>query len=890
MLVDSNAFQSATVHIPTKYDNVELIAVDLLCGNFTCRFVTVYRPPSSDTDTDGAQYCLQLAECIDFLGRQNVTMVICGDFNIPNLNTSGHNPLSCSSIICDMFQRHGLTQFVSSPTRYNYTTNTASILDLVLCNDENFIFDTTVNAPFDNSDHCIICFNILNSSIDNNRIPRGSYDFKRADWAAIFTFLNTVDFSNEFANCVSSEQCFDCFYRIINSCIDANVPYILNRNCNFINRYPAAIRRNFTRKRAAWRKYRETRSAAALQRYKHLASVCRSSVYEYTVKREQKIVDSGNVSSFYRHCNRKFTNKSVIGPLRSPEGNMVLDPREKAELFQRVFSSYYSHDNGKLPHLTPYTSNCISNIIFTPGLVSKAIKHLKTNSKGGPDRIPPEFIKKCCLWLTTPLSFLFQCSFSESYIPPIWLTASVCPIFKKGDRSDPNNYRPISLTCVVCKLMEHIIKCQLMSYLLEHKLISKKQHAFLIHHSTISNLLESTRDWTIALSSKHYVDTIFIDYQRAFDSIVHSKLLAKLRCFGINDKLLSWLSAFLSNRSQQVVIENFMSNSIPVVSGIIQGSVLGPILFILFINDISSIINSPVDLQLFADDLKLYTNFTISHDSSSQPNPLQLTLDSVYSYSVDWQLTINISKCSCTRFSSNSASSSQPAYNINGLPLSTSNITRDLGVLTDSRLSYSKHIDQITAKANQRVAVLFRGFQCRRPDFLCKAYITYVRPLLEYASVVWNPSLKKHIDQIERVQRQFSKRIPALADLPFLRRLERLNLESLERRRLNFDLCYYYKILNNLTPHNPVDFFAFHHPPASLRNNTPLLKKPTNCNNSILSSFRFRAINSWNNLPDHLKQCNSLPLFKKRLKLLNLDSFLYGSCYTNNILNTTLLS
>ena len=180
-LSNINAFQSATVHIPTKYDNVELIAVDLLCGNFTCRFVTVYRPPSSDTDTDGAQYCLQLAECIDFLGRQNVTMVICGDFNIPNLNTSGHNPLSCSSIICDMFQRHGLTQFVSSPTRYNYTTNTASILDLVLCNDENFIFDTTINAPFDNSDHCIICFNILDSSIDNNRIPRGSYDFKRAD-------------------------------------------------------------------------------------------------------------------------------------------------------------------------------------------------------------------------------------------------------------------------------------------------------------------------------------------------------------------------------------------------------------------------------------------------------------------------------------------------------------------------------------------------------------------------------------------------------------------------------------------------------------------------------------------------------------------------------------
>ena len=142
------------------------------------------------------------------------------------------------------------------------------------------------------------------------------------------------------------------------------------------------------------------------------------------------------------------------------------------------------------------------------------------------------------------------------------------------------------------------------------------------------------------------------------------------------------------------------------------------------------------------------------------------------------------------------------------------------------------------------------------------------------------------------MQRQFTKRIPALADLSlsYLERLNRLNLESLERRRLNFDLCYYYKILNNLTSHNPADFFAFHHPPASLRNNTPLLKKPTNYSKSILSSFRFRAVYCWNNLSDQLKQCNSLPVFKKHLKMLNLDSFLYGSCYTNNILNSTLFS
>jgi Reverse transcriptase (RNA-dependent DNA polymerase) len=258
-------------------------------------------------------------------------------------------------------------------------------------------------------------------------------------------------------------------------------------------------------------------------------------------------------------------------------------PGSKLNFSKTLSAIVFFHDNNISPpssSLTPAEAR-LSNIIFTPGLVNKAIKHLRSKSKGGPDSIPPEFYKKCSLWLSEPLAYLFQASFDAGFLPPIWSIAYITPIYKKGDRTDPANYRPIALTCVMCKLMEAVIKEQLLSYLLQHSLISKHQHAFIRKHSTASNLLECVNDWTIALNCKQYVDVIYIDYARVFDSVVHSKLMLKLRQFGIHDKLLAWLQMFINNRTQCVIIENCFSAFRPVISGVIglQGSFLGPILF-----------------------------------------------------------------------------------------------------------------------------------------------------------------------------------------------------------------------------------------------------------------------------------------------------------------------
>jgi len=204
---------------------------------------------------------------------------------------------------------------------------------------------------------------------------------------------------------------------------------------------------------------------------------------------------------------------------------------------------------------------------------------------------------------------------------------------------------------------------------------------------------------------------------------------------------------------------------------------------------------------------------------------------------------------------------SNNSYFLNGCLLSLSNPIRDLGILINDNLSYKSHINSIVSKSLQRIAILFRGFLCRDLTFLRKAFITYIRPLIEYNSILWSPHQKTYIDLIEKVQRRFTKRIPCLHNLPYLDRLKTINLESLELRRLHFDLFYYYKIFHNLTEINPANFFTYHNPPSSLRNSSSIAITPRFATSKYLSSLPFRSLSCWNYLPTQLRSQKSFVFF-----------------------------
>ena len=755
-----------------------------------------------------------------------------------------------------------------------------SLIDLVFCNDNNFVYNVNVTAPFSSSDHCSVEFDIIHN-VKLAQSDSSSYDFNKADWVSLAAFLDNVDFFNLFDSCADVSSVVKNFYSVIFDAFNRFVPLRNNFKPNRHSNYPYKIRRLLCNKSTAWKQYRTFRTQELLAKYKTIASQCRSAIYSHHVDVENRVINSDNINKFYRYANRKFSNKSLIGPLKSDNGDLLIDPTRKAELLQSIFSSMFTADNGHIPVVStpPVTNSSLSNVIFSSVLVKRAIRKLKAKSKGGPDGLPPIFLKTCSEQLSAPLAYLYSQCMEFSYLPPDWLRAYITPVFKKGDPSCPLNYRPIALTCTICKIMEVIIKDQLLNYFLRRNLISKHQHGFLSKHSTTTNLLEATHDWIVSFTDCCNIDVVYIDFSRAFDSIVFNKLLAKLEHYGITGKLLKFISAFLHNREQCVVLDNCFSSVTDVLSGVPQGSVLGPVLFLIFINDVSSTCVGQAKLKLFADDVKLYSSFNVDVFNCGD---LQQSLDLLSSWANSWQLSINISKCSVLSIHHKSKSFTPQPYYINGFQLTNSSSVTDLGILVDSRLTFISHISNILTKATQRAGVFFRGFSSRHPSLMKKAFVTYIRPSLEFNTNIWNPSKKYLIDKLENIQRRFTKRVPSLSHLSYSERLRALELEPLELRRLHFDLIQYYKVLNNLTCIEPNSYFHPHYPPPSSRNPTPFLQKSSNSNLCLHSTFFHRYLDCWNALPVLVKQAPSLASFKRQIKSFDLSKYLRGSAFNVN--------
>jgi hypothetical protein len=874
ILTRNGIVNAVLVSLPAKYANLEMCVIDIFTESCTIRLFNCYRAPSTNRFTESINYIKDMCTCITELTPHNHSVLIVGDFNFPSLDWTADNCLKCSDVSCtglflNMYYSLGLSQFVTESTHGN------TILDLVFSNDNNCIGDVQVCNPFSTSDHNTIKFDVLTSSLPANdtNVRPTYYDFNHADWDSITAFLDNIDFDSLFSSNQSAEYIFEKFYSILYECINRYVPLRVLRKNNSCFKYPPFIGRKLRKKAAAWRLYRQFRTPQLRSAYNKLAADCRLAIRSYVAKQEERLIDNGNVGAFYRYANNKFSFKSAIGALKNTNGNIINDPLLKAELLHNAFSNKFIHDNGIIPPSdAPTNDSKLNNIVFSPLLVQRVIKRLKIKTKGGPDGIPPIFLKKCARQLSSPLANLFSCSIDSSFLPLDWLRAYITPLFKKGSRHEPENYRPIALTATMCKLMESIIKDQLLGFLLRKGIINKNQHGFISNHSTCTNLLECTYDWLVTLNSSRTTDIIYIDFSRAFDSIVHKKLLNKLENYGITGKLLNWISCFIEDRYQCVAIENCFSSVAKVISGVPQGSVLGPILFIIFINDIDCVCHGKTNLKLFADDAKLYSEIDLSCHSSS----LQSSLNNLATWAEAWQLLINVQKCFVlsTVSSKRTNVSSSRSYYLNGVLLTNSASVLDLGITISPDLSYTAHINNIVSKAFQRSSIFFRGFASRNLQLMRKAFVTYIRPILEYNCILWSPNLVYLIDLIESVQRKFTKRIPSLSNLPYSSRITSLKLQTLELRRLHFDLTNYFKILNGMSSLNPSDYFLIYNPIISTRSAVPSLLKPLHASSKLSSFFSYRSVEAWNHLPTSVKLLTSLPSFKASIKSVNFSALL----------------
>ena len=400
-----------------------------------------------------------------------------------------------------------------------------------------------------------------------------------------------------------------------------------------------------------------------------------------------------------------------------------------------------------------------------------------------------------------------------------------------------------------------------------HNLFSDKQFGFLSGRSTTLQLLKVIDEWTKIVDRGGTLTTIYLDLMKAFDKVPHTRLIAKLRGYGIHEKLCTWIEHFLKERKQCVQVNGSYSKWHKVTSGIPQGSVLGPILFVVFINDLPKCVTSNV--YLFADDTKIYREIQSTNDNKL----LQEDLVTLFQWSKKWLLQFHPDKCKVLSVQGRGQKSEDVNYMMNlydGGSTTLENVEneKDIGVTIDERLNFEKHIQLQINKANQISGLIRRSFMYMDYKIFSLLFKALVRPHLEYASSVWSPYKKKDIESIENVQRRASKMLPKMKDISYEDRLKLLNLPSLKFRRLRGDMIEAYKILSGKYDNRVTKGMLQLNTNTNTRGNSMKLMK-YHCTKDIRKhSFTQRIVQIWNSLPNHIIEAQTINQFKNRLDKL----------------------
>lgn len=453
----------------------------------------------------------------------------------------------------------------------------------------------------------------------------------------------------------------------------------------------------------------------------------------------------------------------------------------------------------------------------------------------------------------------------EGKVPEDWKSAQVSPIFKKGSRTSAGNYRPVALTCVLCKVMESIIRDKLLVHFESNNLFTVHQHGFTSRKSCLTNLLETFEDWTSALDNGYNIDTIFLDYQKAFDTVPHKRLVCKLKAYGIQGNLLDWIESFLVKRRMRVGVRGQFSDWCSVDSGVPQGSVLGPILFLVYVNDIPEMVDCK--LKMFADDTKIWNSVKNMTDNML----LQEDLDKLSEWSKIWLLKFHVGKCKRMHIGRTNAKFEYSMKDGDGRRiLEEVDEEKDIGVWISNNMKPTKQCIRAALKATNVMRSVKKSFSYIDKEAFLILYKTFIRPHLEFCVQAWSPYYKKDIAHLERVQRRATKLVIGLYNKSYEERLRVLGLQSLELRRTRGDLIETYKIMTGKERVDSEIFFK-QAGTTSLRGNSMKLFKGRSRLLVRQNFFSQRVVNAWNNLPESVISAETTNNFKNRIDRYMLD-------------------
>ena len=548
--------------------------------------------------------------------------------------------------------------------------------------------------------------------------------------------------------------------------------------------------------------------------------------------------------------------RNKIPTLKKQDGTSAVSAREKAEALNDFFcTTFTDEDLSNLPNEErSYDGDVLDRFIILPKILLKKLQDLKAGKSPGPDGWHPVFLKNIADLIVEPLASLFQKSLDEGVLPSDWRMACITAIHKKEAKDICGNYRPVSITSIICKLMESVVRDQIVEHMSKNNIFSPKQHGFVPNRNCMTNLLTCMEMWTQMIEEGLPIDIIYTDFAKAFDRVPHQRLLIKMKMLGIEGHTLNWIKAFLSGRKQCVRIDDEYSSWKSVRSGIPQGSVLGPILFVIFINDMPDVVDSMC--QLFADDAKIFRGLKSRGDILA----LQEDLDRLNAWSAKWQLAFNVGKCKSLHIGSRNT---HHKYQMNGKKLDHIEEEKDLGVLIDEKLDFHRQAAAAIKKANRVLGLVKRTFSVLDKHTLPLLFTSLVRTHLEYGNVIWGPFYKGDIKSVERIQRRATKMVPDIKHLSYEDRLKHLRLPSLVHRRRRGDMIQMYKIMKEVVD---VDNELFTNlQKSTTRGHNLKLRKTKATKHSRVNVFSNRVIDDWNSLPSKVVNAITTDSFKNEI-------------------------
>ena len=782
--------------------------------------------------------------------------LLMGDFNYREIDWlhytyTGNNVEG--KLFFDCLEDCMLTQHITG------NTTDKSVLDLVITRDPDLVSDVCDLGNFASSDHHLLTWSI-NANTSTKSADHMVFNYSNMNIDAIRYELQSVDWDKLFTG--TADECWKIFKGKLDELRLKHVPIKrLSKQGN---------------KKAVWMTYRSLKYVK--KKYKvftkckdknHPAYVSARKKADIALKQaklnfERKLAANikRDTKSFFAYVRGRSKVRSKTGPIVDDLGHVVDDSASMANLFNDYFTTVFTtEDTSSMPSATTASALNVElhDVLFTEELVSEKLHLIRDDKAAGPDDLLPRFLATIKKEICKTVCVIFRKSFEESAVPSDWKDANVCPLFKTGSKGKTSNYRPVSLTCQLSKTFESIIRDELVAYLEKNNLIRDSQHGFRHGRSCLSNLLSFLDCVTAIIDSGSSMDAIYLDFAKAFDKVPHRRLLLKLGDHGIRGKLLAWIADWLRNRRQRVCINGALSDWSNVVSGVPQGSVLGPILFLIYINDLDLGVNNL--LFKFADDTKLLGKV----DDVSDRDRLQADLNMLTNWSKDWLMKFNADKCRVLHFGNGN---NKFDYSIEGQLLDNANTVKDLGVEVSADLKSSAQCVRAYNKASRALGMIHRTVSCRNQDIMLSLYKTLVRPHLEYCASAWSPCYKKDKELLERVQHRFTRMITAVKHFGYSDRLSKLNLWSLEERRNRADLIEVFKMFTGLSKTRLTDFFVISNNLKGTRGHSAKLAK-VRCTKDVRKHFfSYRVVNRWNALDEQTVAAASVGAFKGRLAKL----------------------